>query len=193
MNEPTDTDQPALTFAAPAGTTEATGIVSFEARLIPSEVAISLVAFTADHQQAAEFRTQLDQTGGFTSIISRDGSQIESELRGEVTTTGQVNLRGCIGRQEFQISGSVTDSHRFEAPSVDLSDEHRYLLQPWMGLTSSLQALTPTTHGCQGCLLLGATLTQSAYSCVGGDPAACSVLLDSYTLFQSACVPPPCT
>jgi hypothetical protein len=197
MNEPIASDPSVLTFAAPASTTEATGIVSFEVRFLPKELTTSLVGFTAEHQQAAEFRTQLDQTGGFSTLISRGDSQIQGELQGEVTATGQINLRGSLGGQEFEIYGARTDAHTFDAPTITPSDEHRYVLQPWAGLTSALQALNPTDHAtCQGCLLLGAVVTQSAYACVGGpgpgDPGACSVLIDSWSWFQNICDPPPC-
>ena len=82
----------------------------------------------------------------------------------------------------------------FDAPTVILSDENQYVLEPWAGLTSSLQALHLTVHdACSSCLLIGAIVTQAAYGCVGGDPSACSSLIMTYQLFQSVCSPGPCT
>ena len=69
MNEPIAADQPVLAFDAPTSTTETTGITSFQAQFDPKELTSSIVAFTTDHQQAAEFRTRMDQTLGLTSVI----------------------------------------------------------------------------------------------------------------------------
>jgi hypothetical protein len=142
----------------------------------------------------AEYSATLARSGGrVTGVFTRGGNQIESEVRGDVTASGEVTVRGKIAGKDFQVTGGKTDSP-VQSTSVSLSDDQRYLLAPWSGLSDELQALSPAEDDlCQSCLLVGAVVVQSANLCVDGDPGACSVLIDSYALFQSHCDPPPCT
>jgi hypothetical protein len=184
-----------LSFPAPAEITAATGIVSFEVRFEQSGLSATVAGFTAEHQEVASFTATLARSGGrLSGVFSRNGKRIESEIRGEVAQSGQVDVHGEVGGHAFQISGGKAESEPLPSARVYLSDEERHVLQPWVGLSHTLQTVEPVQEDlCQSCLLVGAVVVQSATLCVDGDAGACSVLIDSYALFQGHCDPPPCT
>jgi hypothetical protein len=177
---------------------EGTGVRWYELEVDPGKVAARAVAFAAGGREVSRMDIDLSQPGRITGAIASDQRSMSIELESAAGDGYPLGVSGRIGEQEFTVVGRPGEPEATSPITVTLSDEARDLLQPWGGLTSALRDLTAVARDagafseCDGCLLLGATVVQSAEHCLGGDAGACSSLLDSWDAFQDICDPPPC-
>ena len=175
-----------------------TGVRWYELEVDPEQVAARAVAFASGGRELGRIDIDLSQPGRITGVIASDERSLSIELRPAPGDGDRLGVTGLIGEQEFTVVGRAGEPDVTSPVSLSLSAEARDVLRPWAGLNSALGDLTAVARDegafseCDGCLLLGAVVVQSAEGCVGGDAGACSALLDSWDAFRDICDPPPC-
>jgi hypothetical protein len=201
MNSPGQTETRVI-IPATTQTRQETGVGWFELSFDSREATARVTGFAGRGRALSTLEARIYPGGRVTGSISNDDGSVVIELRGRQSQPGAVGIEGSIDGQPFTISGAPGEAPYVEAARFDAQQD---LLRPWRGLSSSLEVLAealsepaskagPPLHigGCQACLTVGAIVVQSAQECVDGSAGACSTLIDSYSIFQAGCDPPPC-
>jgi hypothetical protein len=182
------------TIPAPPQTTRETGIIWYEAQVIPETKSVHLVAFNTEAKEVGRAVIQMMNDSEIRFVISQEKVRVGGGISLERTSSGEIRVQGKLNDQEFSICGRIEEPDNVQVNGrlcldvAELTTLNQWgrIAQPLFGLAQATKA-KEAKWGCLSCLVTGAGLVVGAGCCGAGALPCCAGTLIGGGTFLENC------